>query len=91
MSAFSNDGVTIEDQIAEGDKVLNRWSSKSTHSGEFGGVPATGKQVTMTGTEGVRNAGGKVEEAWSEADIMGSMQQLGVVPHSQEDSSVSRA
>ena len=37
MSAFSNDGVTIEDQIAEGDKVLNRWSSKSTHSGEFGG------------------------------------------------------
>ena len=55
------------------------------------GVPATGKQVTVTGTEGVRNAGGKVGEAWSEADMMGLMRQLGDVPPSQEDSSVSRA
>ncbi len=55
------------------------------------GVPATGKQVTVTGTEGVRNAGGKVGEAWSEADMMGLMQQLGVDTPSQENSSVSSA
>jgi len=79
-SAFSDADLTIEDQVAEGDRVVTRWSSKSIHTGEFFGIPATGKQVTVTGIGIDRIAGGKVVESWGEYDSMGLMQQLGVVP-----------
>jgi predicted ester cyclase len=64
-SAFSDSDVTIEDQIAEGDRVVTRWSS--------------GKQVTVRGIGIERIADGKVAEAWGEFDAMGLMQQLGVL------------
>ena len=79
-SAFPDADTTIEDQVAEGDRVVIRWSSKGIHTGEFFGIPATGKQVTVTGIVIERIAGGKVAEIWAEFDQMGLMQQLGVVP-----------
>jgi predicted ester cyclase len=79
-SAFTDPEVTIEDQIAEGDVVVSRWSSTSTNSGEFMGVPATGKQVSIKGIDIARIKGGQVVESWSQADMMGLMQQLGAVP-----------
>ena len=70
---------TIEDQIAEGDKVLTRYSATGTHQGELFGVPATGKQVTMTALVLQRVAGGKIQESWLEIDMLGLMRQMGAV------------
>jgi steroid delta-isomerase-like uncharacterized protein len=80
MNAFSDVEVTIDDQIAEGDLVVTRWSGKNTHSGEFMGIPATGKRLSLTGIAIDRIANGKIVESWSEWDMMGLMQQLGAVP-----------
>jgi steroid delta-isomerase-like uncharacterized protein len=80
ISAFPDIKVTIEDQIAEGDKVVTRWTATGTHTGELMGIPATGKQVTMMGIDITRFSGGKNVEHWGQFDQMGMMQQLGVVP-----------
>jgi predicted ester cyclase len=79
-SAFSDNEVTVDDQIAEGDKVVTRWSSKGTHSGEFFGIPATGKRVAGKGIGISRIVDGKIVEEWGESDMLGMMQQLGVIP-----------
>jgi len=79
-SAFPDMHLTIEDQIAEGDKVVTRWSARGTHKGELMGIPPTEKVVTMTGIMTTRIAGGKIEDAWENYDALGMKQQLGVVP-----------
>ena len=79
-AAFPDAEFLIEDEIAEGDRVVNRWTFRGTHRGEFGGIPATGKAVTMTGRGIVRIADGKVAEIWDEADALGLLRQLGVIP-----------
>lgn len=79
-NAFSEESFTIEDQMAEGDKVATRWSSSSKYIGEFMGVPATGNQVRVTGIDVSRIAGGKIVESWGEADMIGMMQQIGAIP-----------
>lgn len=79
-SALTNSEIVVEDQIAEGDLVVTRWSSQTTHSGDLMGIPATGKRVSVTGIGINRIVDGKIVESWSEADMMGLMQQLGVVP-----------
>ena len=71
---------TVEDLIAEGDKVVSRFTARATHQGEFMGVPATGKVVTLTGISISRLASGKVVEDWDSFDALGLMQQLGVIP-----------
>lgn len=81
-SALSDNDIAVEDQIAEGDKVVTRWSSTATHTGELLGIPATGKRIKVTGINIDRFEGGKVVESWGEYDSMGLMQQLGVVPPS---------
>jgi steroid delta-isomerase-like uncharacterized protein len=78
--AFPNMQVTVEDQIAEGDKVVTRWTGRGTHKGHFQGMPPTGRQMTMTGITIFRIAAGKLVEGWTNADMLGLMQQLGVVP-----------
>jgi predicted ester cyclase len=78
--AISDVALTIEDQIAEGDRVVTRWSSEFTHTGDLFGVPATGKRVKQSGIMIYRIKGGKVVEQWAEANMLGLMQQLGVVP-----------
>ena len=66
--------------IAEGDRVVARWTLRGTHRGEFMGIAATGKQVSMSGIEIDRFAGDKAVEHWEQADIMSLMQQLGAIP-----------
>jgi len=68
----------IEDQIAEGDKVVTRSTWHATHTGEYHGIPATGKQITMARIQIHRMVGGKVVEAWVSApDHLDLMRQLG--------------
>ncbi len=78
--AFPDMQLTIEDQIAEGDKVVTRWTARGTHQGELMGIPPTGKQATVTGITVGRVVNGKFVESWSNFDALGLMQQLGVVP-----------
>ena len=80
LAAFPDLHTTIEDLIAEGDKVVARVTARGNHKGEFVGIPPTGKQVEMIGTHIYRIAGGKIAEEWWLEDMMGLMQQLGVVP-----------
>jgi steroid delta-isomerase-like uncharacterized protein len=79
-SAFPDVRITIEDLVAEGDRVAARWSATGTHRGELMGIPATGKRVTVTGIEINRIVDGKIVEHWESFDQLGMMQQLGVVP-----------
>lgn len=80
MAPFADIHSTIEDMVAEGDKVAVRWTYRGTHKGEFMGIAPTGKQVTMTGISIIRIVGGKIVEEWGEMDMLGMMQQLGAVP-----------
>lgn len=80
FGAFPDLHVTVDDMIAEGDKVVFRATNSGTHKGEFIGIAPTGKQVTWTEISICRIKGGKVVEIWSEVDKLGHMKQLGVVP-----------
>lgn len=79
-SAFPDFKVTIDDMVAEGDKVVIRQTWSGTHKGEFMGVPPTGKNVSFQVIDIIRVAGGKVVEHWGQMDNMGLMQQLGAIP-----------
>ncbi len=79
-SAFSDMQFTVEDMIAEGDKVVKRWTLRAKHTGDFMGITPTGKQVEITGTSIGRFADGRSVEDWEALDHLGLMQQLGVVP-----------
>ena len=80
FTAFPDGRFNIEDMIAEGDKVVTRWSFIGTHKGMFMGAAPTGKTVTNSGTVIDRVVNGKIVEEWSQWDTLGLMQQLGVVP-----------
>jgi predicted ester cyclase len=71
---------TIEDLIAEGDKVVLRYTFRGTHQGQWRGIPPTGKAVTFTGSYIYRIVDGKIVEGWENADTLGLLQQLGAVP-----------
>lgn len=79
-AAFPDLHFTIEDLIAEGDRVVTRWAAHGTHEGEFQGFPPTGKRVKLTGIDIDRVAGGKVVECWMAMDELGLLLQLGVIP-----------
>jgi steroid delta-isomerase-like uncharacterized protein len=79
-SAFPDFHTTIEDQIAEGDKVVTRWRMRGTHEGEFRGIAPTGKELDITGIGIFRFSEGKVVESWDNFDQLGMMQQLSVIP-----------
>jgi steroid delta-isomerase-like uncharacterized protein len=79
-NAFPDVHFTIDEQIAEGDKVVTRWSEEGTHEGELAGLPATGKSTNVTGIAVYRIANGKIAESWLIFDQFGLMQQLGVIP-----------
>jgi steroid delta-isomerase-like uncharacterized protein len=79
-AAFPDIHFVVEDQIAEGDRVTTRWTATGTHQGDLRGIPATGKQATVTGITVDRVADGQVQESWANWDTLGMMQQLGVVP-----------
>ncbi len=71
---------TIEDTIAERDMVVNRWTYRGTHRGEWRGVSPTSNAVTFTGTAIYRAVDGKLVEGWENVDNLGVMRQLGLIP-----------
>jgi predicted ester cyclase len=73
---------TIEDLIAEGDKVVARWRARATHLGEYLGIAPTGKEVEFTGISVYRIEAGRIAESWNEEDELGLMRQIGAVPES---------
>ena len=75
---------TVEDQVAEGEKVVSRYTASGTHQGEFFGVAPTGKRIEMSGIQIDRfdEESGKMVEEWPEYDMLGAMKQMGAVPES---------
>ena len=71
---------TVEDMIAEGDKVVDRLTWQATHQGPFMGIPPTGNRLRVTEIHINRIAEGRIVERWAQPDLLGLMQQLGAVP-----------
>jgi steroid delta-isomerase-like uncharacterized protein len=83
-TAFPDLSATVEDEIAEGDKVVSRWTVRGTHQGEieeFG--PPTGRKMELKGITIHRIEGGKIVEEWNSYDNLSAMQQLGLAPEQQ--------
>jgi predicted ester cyclase len=70
---------TIEDLIAEGDKVVARWRCRATHQGEYMGIPPSSKEVEFTGISVYRIERGKIAESWNVEDKLGLMRQIGAI------------
>jgi steroid delta-isomerase-like uncharacterized protein len=79
-SAFPDFNITVDDMIAEGDKVVARSTWTGTHKGEFMGIPPTGRSVSFGVIDIVRIEGGRIVEHWGQMDNAGLIQQLGVAP-----------
>lgn len=78
-AGFPDLRFTVEDQIAEGDTVVTRWTARGTHRGTFQNVPATGREIHLSGTDIDRIVEGKVVECWAHVDELDLMRQLGAV------------
>ena len=76
---YSDVRISVEDQIAEGDKVLVRWTFRGRHTGKYLGAEPTGREVASTGMNLFRLAGSRIAGLWVESDDLGELQQLGVV------------
>jgi steroid delta-isomerase-like uncharacterized protein len=72
--------ITIEDMLAEGDKVASRWVTKGTHKGDLMGAKPTGNKISVSETVVVRVKDGKVVEGWANRDDLGFLQQIGLIP-----------
>jgi steroid delta-isomerase-like uncharacterized protein len=80
QEAFPDFHTEIEDQIAEDDKVVTRWTMRGTHRREFRGIAPTGNALEITGIGIFRFSEGKVVESWDNLDQLGMMRQLGAIP-----------
>jgi steroid delta-isomerase-like uncharacterized protein len=81
INAFPDANVTVEDEIAEGEKVVNRFTIRGTHQGEIEDLgPPTGRQIEQKGITISRIEGGKIVEEWQSYDNLSMMQQLGLAP-----------
>ena len=78
--AFPDLHITVEDWVAEADKVVIRFRAQGTHKGPLMGIPPTEKQVTVTGIDMLGFEHGKISEHWGNRDDLGMLQQLGAVP-----------
>ena len=79
-NTFPDMHYTIEDIIAEEDKVVIRWTATGTQRGELMGIPPTGKNISVTGMDIFRITDGNLAELWLAWDQLGMMQQLGAMP-----------
>jgi len=79
-NAFPDLHFTIDEQIAEGNTVVTRWTAHGTHNGVLAGLPPTGKPATVVGMGVDRVENGKIVESWGLFDQFGMLQQLGVIP-----------
>lgn len=82
-SAFPDVHSTVEDQVAEGDKVVTRWRSSGTHTGNLGGMAPTGREFAVGGITIERVEDGKIAEVWVARDELGLLNQLGLAPAAQ--------
>jgi len=82
-SAFGDRDLRVEEEIAEGDKVVLRWNFSAKHQAEYRGIPATGKRMKWTGMAVYRIVDGKVVEERGEEDYLSILRQLGLVPEPQ--------
>lgn len=80
LKAFSDFRHDIEAHVVEGDKIATRLTARGKHTGEFLGVPATGKELVMSGIGIRRIVDGKMAEHWAQIDAMSLLQQLGAIP-----------
>jgi predicted ester cyclase len=80
LRAYPDLHITIEDLIAEGDKVVSRNTVTGTHQGEHMGLQPTGKSVTYNEIFIARFAGGRIAETWGVVDVLSQMRQLGAIP-----------
>src|SRR5918911_5617906 len=80
FAAFPDLQFTVEDQIADGDRVTTRYTGQGTHRGELMGIAPTGKHATATGITIFRIEEGKMAEMWQNWDALGLLQQLGAIP-----------
>jgi steroid delta-isomerase-like uncharacterized protein len=78
--AIPDYNVTVDDQVAENDRVVTRWTARGTHKGTFQGIAPTGKQVVVSGMTISRYVKGKVAESWVELDTANLLRQLGASP-----------
>jgi steroid delta-isomerase-like uncharacterized protein len=81
--AFPDLRITVEQQIADGDFVVTRWTSAGTHEGDLMGIPSTGIHGTSSGITMDRFENGMIAETWTHWDTLGLMQQLGAIPQEQ--------
>ena len=80
-NAFPDVTISVDDMVAEGDRVAVRWSGTGTHTGDGLGPAATGRAIQFQGMNIVRIEGGKFVEGWNLFDQLGMLQQLGLVTH----------
>jgi steroid delta-isomerase-like uncharacterized protein len=78
--AFPDARSTVEEQIAEGDRVVTRWHARGTHRGVLGPIPPTGREFELAGITIERIAAGMIAEVWVARDELGLLRRLGVVP-----------
>jgi steroid delta-isomerase-like uncharacterized protein len=80
MGAFPDLKFEVEETIADDDQIIVRWTARGTNTGDYFGMPATGKPIEITGMNTWRVKDGQAIEGWVNRDDMGLLQQLGVVP-----------
>ena len=80
VSLWGGWSESIDEMIAEGDRVMVRWTFRGVHQGEYLGIPPTHKPVTFSGIYIFRVANGRIAEVWNLWDQMGEWQQLGILP-----------
>ena len=80
VAGFPDVRASVQELMADGDKVIERTQTSATHTGEFNGIPATGRQVGWTEIHIYRLEDGKIAEQWSEIDLLGLLVQLGAIP-----------
>jgi predicted ester cyclase len=79
LSAFPDMQTTIEEQLAEGERVLTRWTNRGTHKGVYCGVAPSGRQVEYAGMSIDRIEGGQIVASLGQADLLGLLEQIGAV------------
>ncbi len=80
LAGFPDLRFTVEDTVAEKDKVVACWTLSGTHKGDYMGVPPTNKKVSVDGMTIHHLAGGKIMDSYTNWDALGMMQQLGAIP-----------
>ncbi len=87
-SAFPDLNVITEDTVAEGDRVVSRWTARGTHQGDLMGISPTGKEVEIKGIDVLRVAEGRIVERWAQFNDLELMQQLGAIPEPGQEEGV---